>query len=70
MSGVSKHTSCREIFKEYSILTVACFYILDIAYYIKKITIWNKMHKFTNMIREEDWIYVFISSVQIFSGKV
>jgi hypothetical protein len=24
MSGFSKHTSCREIFKDYSILTVAC----------------------------------------------
>jgi hypothetical protein len=36
MSGVSKHTSCRDIFKDYSILTVACLYILDIVYYIKK----------------------------------
>jgi hypothetical protein len=36
MIGVSKHTSCREIFKDYSIFTVACLYILDIVYYIKK----------------------------------
>ena len=36
MSGVSKHMSCRQIFKDYSILTVACLYILDIAYYMKK----------------------------------
>jgi hypothetical protein len=36
MSGVSKRASCREIFKDYSILTVACLYIPDIVYYIKQ----------------------------------
>jgi hypothetical protein len=36
MSGVSKRTSCREIFKDYSILSVACLYILDIVCYIKQ----------------------------------
>jgi hypothetical protein len=70
MSGVSKHTSCREIFKDYSMLTVACLYIVDIVYYIKKHNLWNKMHKFTNMICEENWVYMFISAKQIFSGKV
>jgi hypothetical protein len=36
ISGVGKHTSCRQIFNDYNILTVACLYILEIVYYIKK----------------------------------
>jgi hypothetical protein len=36
ISGVSKHTSCRQIFTDYNILTVTCLYILEIACYIKK----------------------------------
>jgi hypothetical protein len=36
MSGISKYTSCRQIFKDYSILTVACLHILDTVYYIRK----------------------------------
>ena len=36
ISGVSKYMSCRQIFKDYSILTVACLHILDIVYYIRK----------------------------------
>jgi hypothetical protein len=68
MSDVSKHTSCIGIFKDYSTLTVACLYILDVVYYIKKTQkSLEKMHKFTNMIREEDWIYMFITAIQIFS---
>jgi hypothetical protein len=71
MGSVSKHTSRREIFKDYSILTVACLYILDIVITLNNIhNLWNKMHKFTNMIHEEDWIYMFISAIQFFLGKV
>jgi hypothetical protein len=33
MSGFSKQASCREIFKDYSILIAASLYILDIVYY-------------------------------------
>jgi hypothetical protein len=36
ISGVSKHTSCRHIFKDCNILTVAWLYILEIVCYIKK----------------------------------
>jgi hypothetical protein len=36
MSCVSKCTSCRQIFKDCSILTVACLYILDMVYYIEQ----------------------------------
>jgi hypothetical protein len=36
ISGVSKHTSCRQIFKDYNILTVACLYILEMVCYTKK----------------------------------
>jgi hypothetical protein len=35
MSSVNNHTSCREIFKHYRILTVACLYILEIICYTK-----------------------------------
>ena len=72
MSDVSKYTSCREIFKDYSILIVACLYILDVAYYIKKHkkSLEKEMHKFTNMIRKEKWIYMFISAIRFFSEKV
>jgi hypothetical protein len=70
MSGVSKHTSYREIFKDYSILKVACLCILDVVYYIKDTNnLWNKMHKFTNMKREENWIYMFILQYRSFQGK-
>jgi hypothetical protein len=31
ISGVSKHTSCRQIFKDYNILRVTCLYILEIV---------------------------------------
>jgi hypothetical protein len=36
MSSVNNHTSCREIFKDYRILTVACSYLLEIICHIKK----------------------------------
>jgi hypothetical protein len=36
ISGVSKHTSCRQVFKDYNILSVTCLYILKIVCYIKK----------------------------------
>jgi hypothetical protein len=36
ISGVSKYTSCRQIFKDYNILTAACLYILETVCYIKK----------------------------------
>jgi hypothetical protein len=36
ISGVSKDVSCRQIFKDYNILMVACLYILEIVCYIKK----------------------------------
>jgi hypothetical protein len=36
ISGVSKHTSCRQIFKDYNILTVTCLYILEIVCNTKK----------------------------------
>jgi hypothetical protein len=35
ISGVSKHTSCKQIFKDYNIFT-ACLYVLEVVCYIKK----------------------------------
>jgi len=34
-SGISKHTSRRQIFKDYSVFTVACLYMLGVVCYIK-----------------------------------
>lgn len=36
IEGVSKYTSCRNIFKNLNILTLACTYILEIVLYVKK----------------------------------
>jgi len=36
ISGVSRHTPCTQIFKDYNILTVASLYMLEVVCYIKK----------------------------------
>jgi hypothetical protein len=36
ISGVSKRTSCRQIFKDYNILTLSSLYILEVICFIKK----------------------------------
>jgi hypothetical protein len=36
ISGTSRKTSCRQIFKDYNILTVTCLYIREIVCFIKK----------------------------------
>jgi hypothetical protein len=36
ISGVSNRTSCRQIFKEYNILTLPSLYILEVICFIKK----------------------------------
>jgi hypothetical protein len=36
ISGVSYHMSCRQIFKDYYILTLSSLYILEVIYFIKK----------------------------------
>jgi hypothetical protein len=36
ISGTSRQTSCRQIFKDYNMLTVTCLYILEIVCFIKK----------------------------------
>ena len=36
IAGVSKYSSCRNIFKDLNILTLACIYILEIVLYVKK----------------------------------
>jgi hypothetical protein len=36
MVGVSSRTSCRQLFKELNILTLASLYILEVACFIRK----------------------------------
>jgi hypothetical protein len=36
ISGVSNHTSCRQIFKDYNILTLSSLYILEVICFIEK----------------------------------
>jgi hypothetical protein len=36
ISGVNKHTFCRQVFKDYNILIVVSLHILDVICYIKK----------------------------------
>jgi hypothetical protein len=36
MSGVSKHTFCGQMFKDYNVLTVASWYMLEVVCYIKR----------------------------------
>jgi hypothetical protein len=36
ISGLRKQESCRQVFKNYRILTVTCLYILEVLCYIKK----------------------------------
>jgi hypothetical protein len=44
ISGVNNRTSCRQIFKEYRILTLAAPYIFEVTCFIKNIkTAWQKM---------------------------
>jgi hypothetical protein len=38
ISGVSRHTPCTQIFKDYNILTVTSLYMLEVGCYIKKYT--------------------------------
>ena len=67
MSGVSKHTSCREIFKDYNTLTVPCLYILDIVYYIRKYKQSGKnaqIHKYDT--RRRLYLYVYFCNRDLF----
>jgi hypothetical protein len=36
ISGINKHESCRQIFKDYETLTVTSLYVLEVLCYIKK----------------------------------
>ena len=36
MVGVSSRTSCRQLFKEMSVLTLACLYVLELTCFIRK----------------------------------
>jgi hypothetical protein len=36
MVGVSSRTSCRQLFKELNILTLALLYILEVIYFVRK----------------------------------
>ena len=56
--GVSSRTSCRQLFKELNILTLASLYIywkwLDSWENI--FSLWSKLWRFINVIHEERWI--------------
>jgi hypothetical protein len=53
ISGVNKHRSYRQIFKNCNILTVASLYILEVIYYIKKYkdSLVQNVHIHNNNIR-------------------
>jgi hypothetical protein len=73
ISGISKHTSCRQIFKDYNILTVTRSYGTYLKQYVtlKSTKIhWNKMYNFITIIQEENWIYMFNFAIRTFSRKV
>ncbi|PNF36177.1 hypothetical protein B7P43_G10683 [Cryptotermes secundus] len=36
ISGISSRTSCRQIFKDYNVLTLPSLYILEVTRFIKK----------------------------------
>jgi hypothetical protein len=36
ISGISKYTSCRQVFKDYNILTVSSLYLLEVICFVKK----------------------------------
>jgi hypothetical protein len=47
ISGVGRHTSCRQLFRNLGILPIACLYMLEILWYIK-VNI-EKLHKNTEI---------------------
>jgi hypothetical protein len=72
ISGVSKHTSCRQIFTDYNILTVTCLYILEIACYIKKYRDSPEQNvKFHNYnTRRKLYLHVQFCSTELFKKSV
>jgi hypothetical protein len=71
ISGFSKHTSCRQIFKDYNILTVACLYILETVCYIKKYkdSLENVQFHNYNMQRKMD-LHVQFCNTDLFKKSV
>jgi hypothetical protein len=69
ISGGSKHTSCRVLFKDYNILIMASLYILEVALTGTKIN-WAKMYKFITLVHKESKIDMFNFAIQTFSGNV
>jgi hypothetical protein len=71
ISGASINSSCRQIFKDYNILTVASLYILQVICFIKSIkSLWSITYMFILITCEENWIYMFSIATQFSSGKV
>ena len=57
MVGVSSRTSCRQLFKELSILTLASLYIFKVTCFIRKYCqSLEQILRFINIIHEESWL--------------
>jgi hypothetical protein len=64
ISGVSKCISCRQIYKDYKILTVASPYVLKVICSIKKYKGSMDLMDLHNSNMRRNYIYMYISTTQ------
>ena len=72
MVGVSSRTSCRQLFKELNILTLASLYILEVTCFIRKycqsLELNSKVHKYYT--RRKIGIHVKPHKTEIYKNSV
>jgi hypothetical protein len=66
IGGVGTGTSCRQLFKDYKILTVTSLYVLEVICFIKKYksSVEQNVHVHVYNTRKK-WIYMFCHAIQI-----
>jgi hypothetical protein len=70
ISGVNKHMSCRQMFRDYNILTVVCLYILEIICYIKKYKDSLEQNVQFHNCNTQRKLDLHSFAIQVFSGEV